>query len=73
MRQVIMLLAALIFGGCALVHGGSGVDGTQAAWSTPELKGKQGMPLRHKTIQDLICQKGPSPQYPIFDPLGECI
>jgi hypothetical protein len=65
-----LLLLALLASGCAFAPG---YHAQLGPWSKPLVKGKQGLPDRQRSIQDLICQKGPSPQYPTFDPFGECI
>jgi hypothetical protein len=68
MRQVIMLLAALIFGGCAGYHAQLG------PWSEPVVRGKTGMPERRDNvwIQVGVCRFGPTLPYPVM-PEVTCI
>jgi hypothetical protein len=68
MRQVIMLLAALIFGGCATYQAQVG------PWSEPVVKGKTGMPKRldNPWTQVGVCRFGPTLAYPVM-PENTCI
>jgi uncharacterized protein YceK len=62
MRQLVMLLAALIFGGCA----SSGYVTQAGPWSEPVVKGKTGMPEHRDNVwtQVGVCRYGPTLPYP---------
>lgn len=69
MRWVIMVIAALIFSGCA-----SGpMEVRLGPWTAPHITGKTGMPMPYDPLSRLnACPTGPTRSYPTFIG-GECI